>query len=303
MKLKKSKQIVFENVICLVLSTLLLIIAGCSVHTSTENELLRKFVARGELTDECIVGIYTIRTYRTRDGDGSLEILKSDQRVFGQHGWVFNIGDRWSMVRSSELNLIGEDLTGNGKTNLVVYEWSGGAHCCFDMFLFQIDEEFKQIAKIDGVHSAPDFADMDGDSVPELLLYDWSYSYWPGSFADSPSPRVILRWTKNGYIVAADLISSPAPSMQELEDKAAKIRETKGWPGPHSEYDHGYIPKELFWNALDLMYTGHEDLGWKFIEMAWTEKSPIDKELLEELRKRMASSPYWAEIQRANRMQ
>ncbi|GAG54917.1 unnamed protein product, partial [marine sediment metagenome] len=38
------------------------------------------------------------------------------------------------------------------------------------------------------------------------------------------------------------------------------------------------------------------------IEMAWTEKFPIDKELLEELRNRMASSPYWKQLQEINRV-
>jgi len=257
---------------------------------------------RGELTDECTFGIYTIRTYRTRYGDGSLEILKSGQTIYDQHGWVFEIGDRGSMCHSLEFNLIGGDLTGNGKANVVIYEWSGGAHCCYTMFLFQIDGVVKQIAEIDGEDSVPNFADMDGDSVPELLLHDMSYSYWPGSFADSPCPRVILRWSKNSYIVAPELMISPAPSIQELENEAAKIRESERWTsGPNSEYNHYNIPKELFRNALDLMYADHKDLGWKFIEMAWTEKFPVDKELLEELRKRMASSPYWKQLQEINR--
>jgi len=57
------------------------------------------------------------------------------------------------------------------------------------------------------------------------------------------------------------------------------------------------IPVELFPTALDLMYSGHEELGWKFIHSAWNDKN-ADKELvLEKLRGRLGESSYWQELQ------
>jgi len=256
--------------------------------------IAEKFNMFGD-TDEQQFGLYTVRTERALNGDGTLEILKSGQTIYTQHGGKFQIGDRGVMCNDSEFELISGDLTGNGKANLVIYEWSGGAHCCYTMFLFEFDEDVKKIAEIDGEDSVPEFTDIDGDFVPELSFHDMTYAYWPESFAYSPTPLVILRWLNDSYVIAPDLMSSPAPSMQELEKKAAKIRTSELWTsGP--EYNRAIILKELFGNALDLIYAGHEDLGWKFIEMAWTDKFPIDNELLEELRGKMASSPYWMEL-------
>jgi hypothetical protein len=66
-----------------------------------------------------------------------------------------------------------------------------------------------------------------------------------------------------------------------------------------SKVDRYNIPAELFSTALDLMYRGYEELGWKFIRDAWPDKIPMDKELMADFRERMSSSPYWPELQKA----
>jgi hypothetical protein len=298
MKMTENRSFLFYGVLLIII--FLFFNGWSNVHKpktlSQHEESLRNFIPEGVLKDEAVISPYIIRTYRDPNYGGSFEILRYGNRVWGQHGWKFQIGNRGD-YGSSDFDLIGRDLTGDSNANLVIYEWSGGAHCCFTMFMFQIAKEFKEIAKIDGRHGVPTFADMDGDSIPELVLYDWSYGYWPGSFASSPSPRVILQWSKGRYVVAADLMSYPTPSIQEMEAEAAKIRNSAGWTsGPDSKYNRYYIPQELFTGVLDLMYGGHEELGWNFIRDAWTDKFPIDEELLDELREKMNSSPYWCQL-------
>ena len=60
-------------VISLILILFLSVSIALGQDDNSANELPRKFVASGELTDEGIFGIYTVRTYRTQDGDGSFE--------------------------------------------------------------------------------------------------------------------------------------------------------------------------------------------------------------------------------------
>jgi len=57
------------------------------------------------------------------------------------------------------------------------------------------------------------------------------------------------------------------------------------------------IPRKLFSYALDLMYSGHEDLGWQFIEQAWSSRYPLDDQMLIDMRERLEKSPYWGEVQ------
>lgn len=261
----------------------------------------------GFFAGERTFGEYTVTAYRVPYGLqpsfpkdlGSFEILKSGKRVFLKYGWDFSIGSNFSLDEP-KFNLIGGDLTGNGKANLVVYEWTGGNNCYHTMYLFEIDEEFKEIARIDSRNDLPEFTDMDGDSVPEVLVYDPSYSCWTIGLADSPAPKVILKWSEeNCYTVATDIMHHSSLCIQKLEEEAAVFRKSGRWTsGPGSKYSRYYIPTGFFDRPLKLMYTGHEDLGWKFIKTAWTNKFPIDQELLEELRERMASSPYWIQLQK-----
>ena len=265
-------------------------IACCSQNTN--QDLLDKFVPRGELWEEQAYGAYTIRTYYTYEG--SFEILKDDHRVFGQHGGRFSISSINRENTKVPLFPIGHDITGDGNPNVAIYEWTGGAHCCFNVFLFEIGDKFRQVAAVYGKDSIPRFDDIDGDSIPEVVIHDCTYAYWPQSFASSPAPRVILRWDGKSYRVARDMMRQPRPSIQDLKTKADEIRKKWG-----QGYNRSSIPVELWGYALELMYAGHEDLGWQFIKMGWSEKFPLDSDLLEELRSLMASSPYWQQLQKA----
>jgi len=252
------------------------------------------FMPHGELTDEQSVGRYTVRTYRSMaEGDGSFQVLEAGRRIYGQDGWCFGIGDYFGPDTGADTDLVGRDLTGNGKLNLVMEEWTGGAHCDFIAYVLEIGDGCRLVAQIDGRHSTPVFRDLDNDSIPEVLVNDWTFAYWPTCFATSPAPRVVLRWSGREYQVAADLMWSPAPADGEFAARAALVCDSPHWG---KRYSRNGIPMDLFSYALDLMYAGHEDLGWRFIETAWPERFPRDTELLDEFRRHLASSEYWPAV-------
>jgi hypothetical protein len=260
----------------------------CGCFNNNHKCPVADFVPGGELTDEQTFGPYTVKTYFM--DRGSFEVLKRGRRIYSQHGGKFWIGVlEKGRLRCTAKNM---DLTGNGKANLVVSEWTGGAHCCYNSFVFELNPRFHLLATIHGNDSIPRFEDLDEDSDYEVILHDWTYAYWPGSFASSPAPRVILSWNGKKYIVASELMHFPKPSGQQLQTRAKEIHALWG-----KEYDRWSIPVELWGYSLELMYAGYEDLGWQFIEMAWTDKHALDLELLQELRSLMAKSPYWKELQ------
>jgi hypothetical protein len=272
------------------------------VSLSQQEKFLRDFVPEGVMKDEAVIGSYIVRTYRNPNNGGSFEILKSDERVWAQYGWSFQIGGRGNIHAWPDFNLVGEDLTGDGNANLVIYEWSGGAHCCFTMQLFDVSEEFELITEINGRDGVPKFFDWNQDGVAEIMVSDMSYAYFPGSFADSPAPTVVLKWHDGSYIPDMEWMSKPITNMdefmEEFHEYARQVKDSEVWTsGPNGEYSRYHIPEDLFGFALcDLMYKGHEELGWKFIREAWTDKFPVDEELLDEFRERMESSPYWQEL-------
>jgi hypothetical protein len=249
----------------------------------------------GDVTDEVTIGRYVVRTYRDAGHDGgSWEILADGRRVLAGEGWCFGIGRMWDDASDEDPErLVGRDINGDGAPEVVLYEWTGGAHCCFVARVVWLGPRCRVLAEIEGRHSVPRFLDCDGDGVMEVVVHDWTFAYWPECFATSPAPRVVLRWNGDSYVADGVLTATASPPLPQLRARADEIRH-RGWTG------HG-IPKELFGTALDLMYGGHEDLGWQFIGWAWKPDVTPDPDLLNELSEFLAQSPYWRELQRQRR--
>jgi hypothetical protein len=56
----------------------------------------------------------------------------------------------------------------------------------------------------------------------------------------------------------------PAPAEEELEVLATVIRSSPEW-----DAESWWVPPELWTNTIALMYSGHESLGWEFVDRAW----------------------------------
>jgi hypothetical protein len=75
---------------------------------------------------------YTAVTYYDdQAGQGMFEILQAGKRVYQQSpGGRFEIGTRLVNDVPNALTEMGKNIAGNGIPNLVISEWTGGAHCC-----------------------------------------------------------------------------------------------------------------------------------------------------------------------------
>jgi len=175
-----SKQ--FMKIIGPLIATLLLSAGGSGCKKPTPDEGAT-FVPNGAMRDEATFDGFTVRTYRSGAGCGSFEILRGERRIYAQHGFCFSIGgqegNRKDVMRWAPVP--GADITGNGRPDVIVYEWTGGAHCSFIARVFELGDRCEKLATIDGVHGTPAFVDVDRDSVPEVVIYDWSFAYWPAS--------------------------------------------------------------------------------------------------------------------------
>ena len=110
---------------------------------------------------------YTISRYFIEGQDSVLEIRKAGIRVFAlQETGIFpgsyGFGDNENFP-------IGKNLTGDGKPNLVVRTYSGGAHCCTDVHVFELGEKFRHVARFDAnVSESVSFEDLDKNGISSL---------------------------------------------------------------------------------------------------------------------------------------
>jgi hypothetical protein len=259
-----------------------------------------------ELGDEQSYGNYRVCTfYNSEEGKGYFEILHNGKRVYKRKGVKFRIGliyddDGFRELKDLGYNIsnvpiaMGKDITGRGIPNLVVSEWTGGAHCCFHFYVFEIGSRFRKIAMLDAGHGdVAHFEDIQGDGRLEFVAADWTFAYWHAGFAQSPAPKVILAFRKGVYVLADDLMRKPRPTRNEIEDK---IKETQG----EESWKEGRPPPALWSYMLDLIYTGNAPVAWQFFESAWLPNVPGKMKFLQDFRSQLTTSPYWKHIKKMN---
>ena len=230
------------------------------------------------------------------DFDGCLEVRKGEQLVFSKRelgrltiGNDVNGGDQSSNVYHPPVIPIGTDLTGRGKPNVIVNEWSGGAHCCFIFHVLELGTPVREVAAIRADDSDyAHFEDLNHDGKFEFVVWDFTFAYWHTGFAQSPAPRVVLRFSGTRYKLASDLMSKAPLSAEELTKKAAELKNT--------EWDDGYPPPELWGTMLDLIYTGNSEEAWKLVPAVWKPNGVSERQFFIDFCAQLSKSRYFSEL-------
>ena len=255
---------------------------------------------------------YVARIYfdaNAKDGsDSYFEILKNDKQVYLQKakrkGEKFFIGTMYKDDPDAPLIKMGMDITGAGQPDLVISEWLGGANCCLLFHIFELGPTFKKLGTIDAEFgdSGPHFLHPDKDSKTTGLaiqIHDWTFANWNTDFADSPAPKVVLRYSDDAYRVAPDLMRAPVPDASDLATLAAQVKSyapsAKGGEWPHAQ-----VSPQLWATMLDLIYSGHESEAWKFLDDAWPPKVQGKDAFAHDFRAQLAKSRYWPTVEAMN---
>lgn len=251
----------------------------------------------GTLQQETKFRDYTVRIYRDMEtGDGCFEILRAGRRIYAQKGIWFEVGGTFGESNEETELPMGLSVTGDAP-NLVVREYTSGAHCCFWYHIFEIGNSFRPIAAIPTMHSPACFRDLDHDGVMEIELADWSYAYQFTCFAASPAVRVVLRYRDGSYQVAPDLMWKPPPSDADLVKKARELRalyeKERANPGKWG------APADLWAEMLELTYSGHEDLAYQLFHWAWPRGTDGKAEALARFKELLNRSPFYREMSSA----
>lgn len=186
---------------------------------------------------------------------------------------------------------LGDDVNGDGTPDLLVSEWSGGAHCCTRDYVISLEDDPRVLDTIYAEHSdGRTWEDLDGDGRPEVILNDWIFAYWATSFTGSPAPEVILTWRAGRFRPAEHLMIKPPPSSEELGAMAAQLRT---WAGKAGREGVGALMDA----ALDLLYSGNREQAWTLFELAWHPSFERNREkFVAEFKAQLETSRYWQEI-------
>jgi len=94
------------------------------------------------------------------------------------------------------------DLIGDGVPEVLLMQFSGGAHCCAPHTLYSLTVPPHTLLRAFSGHSdSLEVRQLDGKGPPELLGYDWRFAYTYGlSFAGSPALPTVYRYLGGRYV-------------------------------------------------------------------------------------------------------
>lgn len=195
------------------------------------------------------------------------------------------------------------DLNGDGNLELIVRHFSGGAHCCYQYWIFSLGDAPTQLAFLEPKDSPLIFADKNNDGIFEIEGADKTFAYWQTDYATSPSPHVILTFTPEGLKLDAEKMRQFPPSDDELQNMVMRVRSELGKTiSDHQDeaWRHAGIHPAVWATMLDLIYSGNGDVAWQFFDSVWRNGVKGKDEFRGAFLAQLQSSPYWDGIRAMN---
>jgi hypothetical protein len=224
------------------------------------------------------------------------------KKVYKGGGVGFSFGDDSSDAESDKekasatLVRSTPDKTGDGNPDIEIGYYSGGAHCCSTTFFFELGTSVGVLPPV-STYDAPLLAI--GKSPKGGLrfeTFDVGFAYWLTSFAESPMPRVVLEFQKGVLRPNFDLMKKPAPSLARLKEMA-RAKRAKISLKPYRGMKESGNDEEVFWDVmLDLIYTGHEDLAWQYLDLVWPAQRKGKELFIRDFKHTLSESPFWKMI-------
>lgn len=258
--------------------------------------------AAKDLQQTATVDGYKFESYRnSTTGLACLQVVNGGRVIFrdtNNNAGTYMLGqhpDRkqyWNVPNIPD----GADITRLGYPDMIVPAYSGGAHCCLSIYLFQLKPEFHLLATLDAEDSWPAyFSDPNHHHHYYFYSNDWTFAYWPSSFAGSPTAPIVLKFVKRGasgsFHLALDKMRKPPPTLNEWTGDLKTARSA------FSQGAEGLNFQPALWSyVMQLMYSGHSDLAWKFLNEAWPPNIPGKANWTGDFCSRLKTSLYWPDL-------
>ena len=245
-----------------------------------------------QVTESARVRGYVFRAYEDPVGDnpGCVRVFLNGKLVYRlatDEAETYRLGQPPDPINKIPLVPNGSDLTGNGRPDIMVTSWSGGAHCCFTHYIFELEPKLRLIATLnDGDTDFGHFEDLDRNGRYFYVTYE-IWSYWPGSFAGSVSHKVILKWEKGRFKLDLERMRYPAPTPEQWKNALKDVDDV---------VDDRPSLGVLWDTVLDLIYTGHSDLAWRFVREVNPNALKGNNPSLEDFCSMLKNSEYWPEL-------
>ncbi len=239
---------------------------------------------------------YVFATYEN-DAGACLQVMSAGKvivRRTSEFPEAFTIGQHADSLYNFPPIANGTDVTGRGHPDMIVSEYSGGAHCCMTHYVFELEPQFKLLATLYDADDDLAHFQRAADGRYDYITADWTFAYWPDCFAYSPSALVKLRWIDDnnggGFHLAIDKMHKPAPTPAQwnraLNDAQKVVK----------NHNINSIGTTMWQTVLDLIYSGHSDLAWKFVDELGPKAQQKPLPTLTDFCSLLKKSLYWPDL-------
>jgi hypothetical protein len=239
---------------------------------------------------------YVFATFEN-DAGACLQVMSGGQvivRRTSEFPEAFTLGQHADSEYNFPTVANGTDVTGRGHPDMIVSEYSGGAHCCMTHYVFELEPQFKLLATLYDADDDLAHFQRAADGRYNYITADWTFAYWPSCFACSPSALVKLRWTddKNGggFHLAIDKMRKPAPTQKEWNTAISEAQKAV------KSQDITSIGTTMWQTVLNLIYTGHSDLAWKFVDSLGPKAQQSPLPTLSDFCSLLGQSQFWPDL-------
>ncbi|MEM7799937.1 MAG: hypothetical protein AAF633_12155 [Chloroflexota bacterium] len=203
------------------------------------------------------------RTFESASFGGNIGLLVQGDNIIAQ------------LYHSAQVHpMSGTDISGNGLIDLIVEGYSGGAHCCHSLDIFELGATANHTLALQSDNCGATLEDIDGNGTFEVVTCDDSFAYRYCAYVASPPVTTFYRYldarnrndsfTHNTYQVVGneslDLYSDTIAS--HIERLANSQGAGAGWDNTNK--------CDVLGLALIYLYTGNSTQAYQTLEQYYT---------------------------------
>ncbi|MCU0445575.1 MAG: hypothetical protein MUE85_11730 [Microscillaceae bacterium] len=195
-------------------------------YLSAKNDSLDYQGQKLPLVKKIVYQDYEILTYQApKPAENSLTMPKVLSVKFYERE-VYQVGvasNYWLKLETRPDSSFIFDLNNDGVEELIIEEYSGGAHCCTQWHILSLGDEFKIMAKLNAQDGDFKLQDVNNDRIFEIITADFGFAYWNASFSECSPPSVVLAY-QNGQYQPATALMQKKPNQRKLRAETNEIR-------------------------------------------------------------------------------
>jgi hypothetical protein len=218
------------------------------------------------------LAVEQVTLVRVRRPDQSEALVAKEES-----GWEHVALEGWRLTFYSQAK---QPLRRGPGRHVIVQEWSGGVHCCFDYHVLHIQgTQIRREGTIRAGDCSLSVADLDQDGALELIACDARFAYaFDLPFAESPLVPVVYTFRDRGY--AADNRRFPQVYQFRVTQERRRLAEAE------RAGDARGARRAVLSLLLHTLYAGRVTEAWCGFDRAyrWADRADVRQEVIRRLR-------------------